>query len=160
MIFQAINLRFISSKQSGHHSNRKVLDKSHDSLELLSSKVASKLEEGNFKGAVRLACAVDAMAAHSLQTLEALIRKHHEAHPCSSIMPLPDPSLFSFLISQSTISEVKSSFPNGSTGGLDGLNPQPLKHLIGPSADEEGILLLGGLWWVFKKIYFFSDKLS
>ena len=72
----------VSSKQSStsgkpdHHSKRKVLDKSHDSLELSSSKVTSKLEEGNFKGVVRLACAVDVMADHSLETLEALKRKH------------------------------------------------------------------------------------
>ena len=106
-----------------HLSKRKVLDKSHDSFELLSSKVASKLEEGDFKFAVRLAYAVDIMAAHSLETLVALKRKHPEAHPGSSIMPPPDPSLFSFSISQSTISKVISSFPNGCAGGLDGLNP-------------------------------------
>ena len=88
------------------------MDKSHDSLELLSSKVASKLEEGNFKGAVRLACAVDVMADHLLETLEALKRKHSEAHPGSSTMPPPDPSLFSFAITQSTINKVISSFPN------------------------------------------------
>ena len=74
---------------------------------LVSSKVASKLEEGNCSGAVRLACAVDVMADHSLEILEALKRKHPEAHPGSSIMPHLDPSLFSFSISQSTISKVK-----------------------------------------------------
>ena len=76
--------------------------------------MASKLEEGKFKGAVRLACAVNVMADHSLETLEtleALERKHPEAHPDSSIMLPPDPSLFSFSISQSTISKVISSFP-------------------------------------------------
>ena len=78
-----------TSGKPDHHSKRKVLDKFHYSLELLSSKVASKLEEGNSKGAVRLACAVDVMADHSLETLEALKRKHLEAHPGSSIMPPP-----------------------------------------------------------------------
>ena len=75
---------------------------------------------------------------HSLETLEALKRKQPEAHPGCSIMPLPDYSLFSFLISQSTISKVTSSFPNGSAGGLDGLNLQHLKDLTGPSAGEGG----------------------
>ena len=55
----------------GHHTKRKVFGKSHDSLELFSSKVASMLEEGNYKVAVRLVCAVDVMADHSLETLEA-----------------------------------------------------------------------------------------
>ena len=122
-----------------------VLDKSHDSLELLSLKVASKLEEGNFKGAVRLSCAVDVMADHSLEILEALKRKHPEAHPGSFIMPPPDPSLFLFSISQSTISKVISSFPNRSAGELDGLSPQHIKDLTGPSAGEGGLLLLRAL---------------
>ena len=39
-----------------------------DSLELLSSKVASKLEGGNFKGIVKLACAVKVLTNQSLDT--------------------------------------------------------------------------------------------
>ena len=134
-----------TSEKPDHHSKRNVLDKSHDSLDLLSSKVASKLEEGNFKGAVRLACAVDIVADHSLETWEALERRHPEAHPGLSIMPPPDPTLFSFTINQSTISKVISSFHNGSVGGLDGLGPQHLKQLTGPSACEGSLLLLRAL---------------
>ena len=88
--------------------------------------VCQIVEIGNFKGAVRLACAVDVNADHSLETLEALERKHPEAHPGSSIMPPPDLSLFSSSISQSTFSRAISSFPSGSAGGLDGLSPRHL----------------------------------
>ena len=54
----------------------------------------------------------------------------------------PSPSLFSYLITQSTVAKVICSFHNGSIGGLDGLSPQYLKYLIGPSAGEGGLLLL------------------
>ena len=65
--------------------------------------MASKLEEGKFKGAVGLACAVDVLADHLLDTLEALKRKHLEAHLGSSIMPPHDSSLFSSSVTQLTI---------------------------------------------------------
>ena len=74
-----------------HRSKRNVFNKSYDSL--VSSKVASKLEEGIFNGMVRLACAVNITADHSL---EALKRKYLEAHLGFSIMPSTDPCLFSF----------------------------------------------------------------
>ena len=60
--------------------------------------------------------------------LGALKRKHPEVHLGSSIMSPPDHSLFSFAISQSTISKVISFFPSG----LDGLSPQHLKDMMAP----------------------------
>ena len=48
-----------ASGKPDHHSKRKNYDKFHDSLELSSSKVASKLKERNSKGAARLAYAVN-----------------------------------------------------------------------------------------------------
>ena len=43
-----------------------------DPMEALASRVANKLEEGDYKGAVRLASGSDSIADHSPATLESL----------------------------------------------------------------------------------------
>ena len=60
-----------------------------DSIIHLASRVSSNLEEGDFKGAVRLACSDDTLADMSDATYCALQRKHPAPHPDSSIPPLP-----------------------------------------------------------------------
>ena len=55
---------------------------------------AEKLEEGNFKGAVRLACSEDSMADRSVVTFTALKEKHPSPHPNSCIPPSPDDTHF------------------------------------------------------------------
>ena len=49
-----------------HYSKGEVFDKYHYTLELLFLKVLSKLEKGNFKGTIRMACAADVMRDHSI----------------------------------------------------------------------------------------------
>ena len=61
-----------------------------DPMAYLASRVSSKLEEGDFKGAVRLACTEDTIADKRDATLEALKLKHPPPHPDSSIPPLPE----------------------------------------------------------------------
>ena len=56
-----------------------------DPVEVLASRVASKLEEGDYKGAVRLACVDDTIAENSPATLESLRQKQPEPHPYRSI---------------------------------------------------------------------------
>ena len=68
----------------GRRKHRKV----RDPLESLAALVASKLEEGDFKGAVRLACSEDSVAGMNDSTLDALRRKHPPPHPDSQ-MPSP-----------------------------------------------------------------------
>ena len=104
-----------------------------DSLEELSSRLASKFEEGNFKGVVRLACADDTLTDYTPATLEALKRKHPATHPSSCFNPSPDPALFTININVQDVRKAIISFPNGSAGGPDGLRPQHLKDLTGPS---------------------------
>ena len=69
-------------------------------MEVLASRVASKLEEDDYKGAVRLACADDTIAEHSPATLESLKQKHPEPHPDRFITPAPDAKLFSLTITK------------------------------------------------------------
>ena len=47
----------------------------------LAKRVSSKLEDGDYRGAVRIACSEDAIGEVSDDTLSALQRKHPSPHP-------------------------------------------------------------------------------
>ena len=111
-----------------------------DPMAYLASRVSSKLEEGDFKGAVRLACTEDTIADKSDATLEALKLKHPPPHPDSSIPPLPE-ALPTITVSEEEIVGAIKSFPNGSAGGPDGLRPQHLKDMTHPSVIEGSALI-------------------
>ena len=55
-------------------------------MDQLASRVSSKLEEGNYRGAVRLAYSEDIIADPSSETLQALKAKH-PPQPSNSNMP-------------------------------------------------------------------------
>ena len=88
---------------------------------------------------------VTCIADHSPATLESLKQKHPDRHPDRCFGPAPDPDLFSVTITEEDVKRAITSFPNGSAGGSDGLRPQHLKDLIGPSANEGGVVLLRAL---------------
>jgi hypothetical protein len=97
--------------------------------------VAAKLEEGDFRGAVRLASSSESFAPEDEHTLQILREKHPPAHSESALPP--------FLHHEDTITIVSSvvrkaiySFPAGSAGGPDGLRPQHLKDILLNAADE------------------------
>ena len=119
--------------------------KSDDPMDVLASRVADKLGEGDYKGAVHLACGSDSVAEHSPETLVMLKQKHPDSHPDCSIIPAPDAELCSIAIKEEDVRRAIVSFPNGSAGGPDGLRPQHLKDLTSPSANEGGSLLLRAL---------------
>ena len=99
---------------------------SRSPLKNLTARVSSKLEEGDFKGAVRLACS-DTFVELNAETLSALQQKHPNPHPDSSIPPSPPPRILEVPIEE--IVKAIKSFPNGSAGGPDGLRPQHLKDM-------------------------------
>ena len=71
-----------------------VKRKSEDPLKLLPNRVASKLEDGYFKGAVTFASGDDTLTEHSTAILEALKRKH----PGTCISNTPNLNLSSFCL--------------------------------------------------------------
>ena len=112
---------------------------------ILPSRVTSKLEEGDYRGAVRLACSEESLAVIDDNTLASLRKKHPSAHPNASP---PQPPGSSNPIETLTETEVRSailSFPNGSAGGPDGLRPQYLKDLTCSSAGMGGRDLISSL---------------
>ena len=132
-------------RQPSRPSSRLTKKGVKDPMVYLASRVSSKLEEGDFKGAVRLACSEDTIAETCDSTLEALKLKHPLPHPDTLIPPLPE-ALPSISVSEEEIVGAIKSFPNGSAGGLDGLRPQHLKDMTHPSTNE-GRALTSALAW-------------
>ena len=106
---------------------------SQDPTKYLATRVSLKLEEGDFRGAVRLACSDDSLADMTETTYTALQQKHPAPHPQSSI-PQPPERLSFPPVTEGEIAQAIKSFPNGSAGGPDGLRPQHLKDLIATGA--------------------------
>jgi hypothetical protein len=95
----------------------------------LAARVAAKLEEGDFRGAVRIASSDESFAPINDDTLRRLEAKHPQTHPDCSI-PASHPSLSNIQVTSADIISGIQSFPAGSAGGPDGLRPQHLKDLI------------------------------
>lgn len=72
------------------------------SLSAISKRVSCKLEEGDYKGAIRLASSRDTFAQHTPETLDALRSKHPPTHPASAIPSTPDNST-SLVITQENV---------------------------------------------------------
>ena len=111
-----------------------------NSLQAIARRVSSKIEEGDYKGAIRLACSQDTFATPSDETVEALRCKHPAAHPHSSPPTTPDGSSC-LQASPDEVTQALQSFPKGSAAGLDLLRPQHLKDMTGKSAGEGGARL-------------------
>ena len=109
--------------------------------------VSAKLEEGDFRGAVRLACSEDSVAEANEATIAALRLKHPAPHPDSSMPPPPDNHELegALSVSEGAVAHAIRSFPNGSAGGPDGLRPQHLLDLTSASAGIGGQRLLHAL---------------
>jgi len=112
-----------------------------DLLVALGKRVSVKLEEGDFKGAVRLACSEDTMAERNEATYMSLQGKHPPAHPDSSIPSPPVVTPNSITVTVEDVVRAIRSFPNGSAGGPDGLRPQHLKDMLNTSNGEESSFL-------------------
>ena len=110
-----------------------------DVLKTLGKRVASKLEDGDFKGAIRLACSDDRLAPFNSTTLAALQEKHPVPHPDTVIPPTPNP--IPVQVDPVSVARAIRSFPSGSAGGPDRLRPQHLKHLLPTAGDEDSTFL-------------------
>jgi hypothetical protein len=113
--------------------------KPYDPPKTLAACVACKLEEGDFKGAVRLACSSsESIAPDDDNLLQLLKDKHPPPHPESVIPPFESPDGH-LEVTSSVVTRAIYSFPDGSAGGSDGLRPQHLKDII-TSPYREGSL--------------------
>lgn len=104
----------------------------------LAARVSTKLEEGVFRGAVRLASSAESVCSLNEKSLNLLKEKHPPAHSDATFPPPPS-SQVSLTVNSSYVRKAVMSFPAGSTGGPDGLRPQHLKDLISPTLGEVGV---------------------
>ena len=104
-----------------------------DPAKYLRKAISQKLGEGDFKGAIRLACSDDTLAEMNEDTFSALQAKHPPSYPSSSL-PLPlDPSQDAMIsVTSEMVACAIRSFPAGSSGGPDGFLPQHLKDMLNP----------------------------
>ncbi len=77
------------SAPSPSSRQRKKATKRPDPEESLARRVSAKIEEGDFRGAIRLASSDDTLAEASDETYNALCAKHPASHPDSQIPPGP-----------------------------------------------------------------------
>ena len=103
--------------------------------------VASKLDDGDIKGAVRLAASDDSLAPHDAATLSQLSEKHpkapHDRRPFIMLTPENLP-----IFSDQDILKCLLKFPRGSAGGITGLRPQHLVDATGFATGDAGQGLL------------------
>ena len=118
---------------------------SPDPLTSLAKRVSSTLEDGDYKGAVRLACSEDSFATIDADTLSTLKDKHPSAHPDTCFPSVPDMSEAFAHITEKEVAMGIKSFPSGSACGPDGLRPQHLNDLTSESAERGGRELLSAL---------------
>ena len=119
--------------------------KPRDPLEGLARQVSSKIEDGDVRGAIRLASSEDTLADFSDNTFTALQAKHPLSHPDCSISSLPKVSSGSLVVTAGVVIRAIKSFPNSSAGGSDRLRPQHLKDLLTVVRDVEDSPLISAL---------------
>ena len=103
------------------------LRKAKDQESNIATLVSSKMEQGNIKAAVRIACSDDSLASNNYETLQSLFDKHPA--PLADRRLIKDSLANNFLVSSTDVRKAIKSFPCGSAGGPDGLKPQHLKDL-------------------------------
>jgi len=107
-----------------------------------SALISEKLEEGDVRGAIRLASSDDSMAPHDEKTLAELRLKHPPRRTVPIDGPLPlitqTSSNQPIAVQERDVIEAIKSFPAGSAGGVDGLRPQHLKDMTSAHTGEAG----------------------
>ena len=105
----------------------------------LPTAVSKKFSEFDIKGAVRLVCENTQLAPKTQSTLTALAAKHPAPHPGSQL-PAPPKSETALPVSVADVRRAIVTFPNGSSGGWEGLRPVHLRDLtakwLGNDADK------------------------
>ena len=102
----------------------------------IAREVTRKLEEGDYKGAVRRLSSEETIATDVEATLSALCTKHSLPPLDRRTPPQPSPCVPPLLVGSQAVHKAVFSFPPGSSGGPDGLTPQHLKDLIRSEGEE------------------------
>ena len=107
----------------------------------IAARVSGKLEEGDIRGAIRLAASDDIMSPFD-DVAAAALREKHPVRARTGSTPLPPSSETCLSVLESDILGAIKSFMPGSAGGPDSLRPQHLKDLTCASTGDAGRRLL------------------
>lgn len=105
------------------------------------ARVSSKLEDGDFRGAVRVASSRDNFCTPDERSLHLLRAKHSPPHADTSLPDFQTPG-DPLVVASTDVAKAIQSFPSGSAGGHDGLLPQHLKDLISPNLGLDSLSLM------------------
>jgi hypothetical protein len=114
----------------------------------LARRVSEKIEDGDIRGAIRLAASGDTLAAFNSDILLALREKHPNKtatsinHLSAAVTADDIKSTDSLTVESEDVAAAIKSFPNGSAGGLDGLRPQHLNEMISAQNGHHGERLI------------------
>ena len=123
-----------------------IASTSRSPLEQLGARVAARLEEGDFRGAIRIASSNESFAPVNSHTLELLNERHPPRYPNSKNPPeSAKNTCCSIEVTSSEVLAAIHSFPAGSAGGPDGLRPQHLKDVVTSRSGSGASLLLEAL---------------
>jgi hypothetical protein len=127
------------SGATGDKVERRSKSREEGTPELLAEAIASKLEDGNIRAAVRLLCSDDTPAPISRETLEQLKSKHPVAPPDRPTALDPSGTV-SLAVDEQSVLKAMKSFPTGSSGGTDGLRPRHIVDLLNNKEKGPGLL--------------------
>jgi hypothetical protein len=116
-------------------------------VNVLSARVSAKIEDGDIRRAIRLAASDDITAPHN-EVILAALRLQHPSRLSSNIdaaASVCDPLPAMLVVYEADITEAVKSFPNGSAGGLDQLQPQHLNEMTSAFTGEVGSWLTAEL---------------
>ena len=116
----------VSDSSRPAHSPKK---QSKPSSAQLADAVAAKLEDGNFRAAIRLLNSDDTPVTLSEKNLRLVQDKHPAASGDTGTLPAPERDS-ALSVSESDVRQAVLLFPAGSSGGPDGMPPQYLKDLV------------------------------
>lgn len=105
--------KFLEPAGAGCHENKKV---------------QSKMNDGDFKEAIRIPSSDDAIAPFKLETYLQLLERHPEPNIPQEIDDSAEQDIP--LVLEAEVKIAILSFASGSSGGRDGLRPQHVKGMI------------------------------
>ena len=115
-------IKAVTEERDPAQSDSVAFKPAKDPLKNLSARVAAKLEEGDFGGAVRIVSSNESIPPTNENTFTLLSKKHPPTHPLSSMPPKPAPGSCKLLeLTTSDVIGSIQSFPAGSAGGPDSL---------------------------------------
>ena len=143
-----------AARSSDKKKKKKEKKTSSDDLQNLKARVSAKIEEGDVRGAVRLASSNDTLAPYDDETAAAL-RLLHPPRAASISSSDAGPAIdqtnnsstppAALTLTEHDIVAAIKTFPAGSAGGLDGLRPQHLKDMTSPMTGDAGQQLVMSL---------------